>query len=105
MTGHGLAREAGITYRQLDYWARCGYVRPDHEGGSGNRRVWPDLEVRITLLIGRLIDAGLRLPAAAEIARGAATAGDDVCSMLAPGVMLIISDDVGRRHVENTLPL
>jgi hypothetical protein len=28
---------AGITYRQLDYWARTGLVVPEHQG---RRRLW-----------------------------------------------------------------
>jgi len=34
-------RGTGITYRQLDYWARCGLITPEVEGhGSGSRRLW-----------------------------------------------------------------
>lgn len=47
---HGLA---GISYRQLDHWARQGWVTPSvdpGEGRSGRRRYSPDDVVRLDLL-------------------------------------------------------
>lgn len=44
---------AGITYRQLDHWARQGWVRPSldsGEGRSGRRRYAPGDVVRLDLL-------------------------------------------------------
>lgn len=42
------AEIAGISYRQLDYWARLGYVEPSGASatGSGSRRRWtlPDVQ-------------------------------------------------------------
>jgi DNA-binding transcriptional MerR regulator len=93
-TTHGVARATGVTYRQLDYWARLGLVRPLGNGsGSGVARRWPERELRVVALIGRLVRAGLTLDAAAGAARTAATAHDlhdveTVRVQLAPGVHL-----------------
>lgn len=71
-----VARAAGVTYRQLDYWARCGLVRAEHEGsGSGVPRRWCEHELHVAELLGRLTRAGLTLEAAAPIARGAVDDG------------------------------
>jgi hypothetical protein len=59
-----------LSYRRLDYWARCGYLRPAGEGrGSGTWRSWPEVEQRVAALMLRLVEAGLLVPVAAEIAR------------------------------------
>jgi len=69
------AAALGVSYRRLDYWARCGYLRPHGEGaGSGRRRRWSERELRVAALIVRLVDAGLTLPVAAQIARAAVVA-------------------------------
>jgi hypothetical protein len=101
---------SGVTYRQLDYWARAGYLRPVNErSGSGVHRDWPDLEVAITVLMSRLIEAGMTVPAASVIARdavGAMWAGtEDVMSVLAPGVVLIITEEASQRRIIDTAPL
>jgi len=101
---------SGVTYRRLDYWARMNYVRPVNEkSGSGVHRVWPDVEVAITVLMGRLIEAGMTVPAAAVVARdavGAMYAGtEDVMSVLAPGVVLILTEEASARRIIDTAPL
>lgn len=36
-----VAKRAGVTYRQLDYWLRKGWVEPaDPSGGTGDPRLW-----------------------------------------------------------------
>lgn len=36
-----IAKAAGVTYRQLDYWARRGYIIPYNDSfGSGDPRLW-----------------------------------------------------------------
>lgn len=68
----------GITYRQLDYWTRRGYLRPDNAGcGSGRQRRWSAAEQRICTLIIRLCRAGLDLGRAAEVARQAVGSGSN----------------------------
>lgn len=66
------ARAAGITYRQLDYWARMGYLRPTGNGrGSGYWRKWPYEERRIAVVMARLVNAGVAVPVSASAAREA----------------------------------
>ena len=54
---------AGITYRQLDYWARTGLVVPEIRGadGSGSQRLYSFRDVLMLKVIKRLIDAGISL--------------------------------------------
>ncbi|MBA3530120.1 MAG: MerR family transcriptional regulator [Propionibacteriaceae bacterium] len=54
---------AGITYRQLDYWARTGLVRPEVRAatGSGTSRLYSFRDILILKVIKRLIDAGISL--------------------------------------------
>lgn len=54
---------AGITYRQLDYWARTGLVKPEVRGatGSGTHRLYSFRDILILKVIKRLIDAGISL--------------------------------------------
>ncbi|WP_091533433.1 MerR family transcriptional regulator [Microlunatus soli] len=53
----------GITYRQLDYWARTGLVKPEIRGakGSGSQRLYSFRDILILKVIKRLIDAGISL--------------------------------------------
>ena len=65
---------AGITYRQLDYWARTGLVCPSvAAAGSGSQRLYSWGDVLKLRLVAKLLAAGLSLPkvraALAEIAR------------------------------------
>ncbi|HET9871893.1 MAG TPA: MerR family transcriptional regulator [Propionibacteriaceae bacterium] len=54
---------AGITYRQLDYWARTGLVTPTVRGatGSGTQRLYSFRDILLLKVIKRLIDAGISL--------------------------------------------
>jgi hypothetical protein len=44
----------GVTYRQLDYWCRCGILGPDHATnlGSGKRRTFTPSDVAVVKAIG-----------------------------------------------------
>lgn len=55
---------AGITYRQLDYWARTGLVEPSIRGanGSGSQRLYSFRDILILRIVKRLIDTGVSLP-------------------------------------------
>ncbi|AVV43807.1 MerR family transcriptional regulator [Streptomyces sp. P3] len=54
---------AGITYRQLDYWARTGLVepsvRPAH--GSGSQRLYSFRDVVVLKIVKRFLDTGVSL--------------------------------------------
>lgn len=58
----------GITYRQLDYWARTGLLRPsiNDANGSGTQRRYSYGDVIELKVIKRLLDAGLKLPQARQ---------------------------------------
>jgi DNA-binding transcriptional MerR regulator len=53
----------GITYRQLDYWARTGLVVPTVRGasGSGSHRLYSFTDMRVLKVVKRLLDAGVSL--------------------------------------------
>lgn len=55
----------GITYRQLDYWARTNLVRPSlvDAQGSGSSRRYAYGDLLMLKLVKRLLDGGLSLPA------------------------------------------
>lgn len=54
---------AGITYRQLDYWARTGLVVPEIRpaGGSGTQRLYSFRDILLLKVVKRLLDAGIAL--------------------------------------------
>ena len=54
---------AGITYRQLDYWARTGLVEPTVRSatGSGSQRLYSFKDILLLKVIKRLLDAGISL--------------------------------------------
>ncbi|HZG06178.1 MAG TPA: MerR family transcriptional regulator [Streptomyces sp.] len=54
---------AGITYRQLDYWARTGLVEPSIRPayGSGTQRLYSFRDVVVLKIVKRLLDAGVSL--------------------------------------------
>jgi DNA-binding transcriptional MerR regulator len=53
----------GITYRQLDYWARTGLVSPSIRDakGSGTQRLYSFEDIVRLRVIKRLLDAGVNL--------------------------------------------
>ncbi len=54
---------AGISYRQLDYWARTGLVVPEIRpaGGSGTQRLYSFRDILMLKVVKRLLDAGISL--------------------------------------------
>lgn len=62
-SGHQTSKIVGISYRQLDYWARTDLIRPSiadaHGSGSQRRYSYSDL-IKLKL-IKRMIDTGLSL--------------------------------------------
>lgn len=93
-SGRQAAEIVGITYRQLDYWARTDLIRPSlvDAAGSGSRRRYSYRDLLELKVVKNLLDAGIRL----ESVREAFTylrehLGEDVAS-----VNLVIS---GRHSV------
>lgn len=62
-TGAVASRAAGITYRQLDYWARTGLVEPTVQSakGSGSQRLYGFRDILVLKLVKRLLDTGISL--------------------------------------------
>ena len=54
---------AGITYRQLDYWARTGLVEPSirSAAGSGSQRLYSFRDILVLKVVKRLLDTGVSL--------------------------------------------
>ena len=54
---------AGITYRQLDYWARTGLVEPTVRAaaGSGSQRLYGFRDILVLRVVKRLLDTGISL--------------------------------------------
>jgi DNA-binding transcriptional MerR regulator len=54
---------AGITYRQLDYWARTGLVQPSVRpaAGSGSQRLYGFRDILVLKVVKRLLDTGISL--------------------------------------------
>ena len=54
---------AGITYRQLDYWARTALVVPTirSASGSGSQRLYSFKDILVLKIVKRLLDAGISL--------------------------------------------
>jgi DNA-binding transcriptional MerR regulator len=58
-----VCKAAGITYRQLDYWARTGLVEPAVRGakGSGSQRLYSFRDILVLKVVKRLLDTGVSL--------------------------------------------
>ena len=54
---------AGITYRQLDYWARTGLLQPSIRAarGSGSQRLYSFRDILVLKVVKKLLDAGVSL--------------------------------------------
>ena len=56
-------KAAGITYRQLDYWARTELVVPSVRpaAGSGSQRLYSFRDILVLRLVKKLLDSGVSL--------------------------------------------
>lgn len=116
-SGTKAAQVVGITYRQLDYWARTGLVRPTlaDASGSGSRRSYSYRDLLELKVIKNLLDAGIRLESVREVFDYLRThLNEDVVTahLVIDGAQVILCDgdeliDVVRRGqgVLNVLPL
>ena len=68
-SGTQAAKIVGITYRQLDYWARTDLIRPSmmEARGSGSRRQYSYRDLLELRVIKTLLDAGIRLEAVRDV--------------------------------------
>ena len=89
-SGREAADIVGITYRQLDYWARTDLIRPSlaDAKGSGSRRRYSYRDLIELKMIKTLIDAGQRLDRVRKAFDYLRDIGDDLTS-----VQLVIAGD------------
>ena len=72
----------GITYRQLDYWARTGLLRPSlaDAKGSGSQRLYSYRDVLELKVIKQLLDSGVNLQKARKAIEYLRDAGEDIAT-------------------------
>jgi len=89
-SGREAADIVGITYRQLDYWARTDLVRPSlaDARGSGSRRRYSYRDLIELKMIKTLLDAGQKLERVRAAFDYLRDLGDDLTS-----VQLVIAGD------------
>jgi len=118
-SGTQTAKIVGITYRQLDYWARTDLIRPSlaEAAGSGSRRQYSYRDLLELRMIKSLLDAGIKLESVREVFKNLReTVGGDIASanIVISGktsVVLRTSDQLielmsrGGQGVLNILPL
>jgi DNA-binding transcriptional MerR regulator len=68
-SGTHAAKVVGITYRQLDYWARTDLIRPSltDAAGSGSRRKYSYKDLLELRVIKTLLDSGIKLESVREV--------------------------------------
>jgi DNA-binding transcriptional MerR regulator len=80
--GPQVCKIVGITYRQLDYWARTNLLRPSisEARGSGTQRVYSYRDLLELKVIKRLLDAGVSLQSARRAIQVLRGSGSDVAT-------------------------
>jgi len=68
-SGTHTAKIVGITYRQLDYWARTDLIKPSlvEAAGSGTRRRYSYRDLLELRVIKTLLDSGIRLESVRDV--------------------------------------
>ena len=68
-SGTRTAQIVGISYRQLDYWARTNLIRPSlaDASGSGSRRRYSYRDLLELRVVKKLLDAGISLERVREV--------------------------------------
>ena len=82
-SGKRAADIVGITYRQLDYWARTDLIRPSlaDARGSGSRRLYSYRDLVELKVVKSLLDAGIKLESVREaFAYLRENLGDDIAA-------------------------
>ena len=116
-SGTRAAKIVGITYRQLDYWARTDLLRPSlaEAEGSGSRRQYSYRDLLELRMIKTLLDAGIRLESVRQVfayLRDHVTSDIASAHIVISGTQVVLCDgdeliDILRRGqgVLNVLPL
>ena len=98
-SGKKAAEIVGISYRQLDYWARTDLIRPSvaDAAGSGSRRQYSYRDLLELKVVKSMLDAGIKLESvrtAFEYLRE--NLGEDVASarlVIGGGRAVLVKDD------------
>src|SRR6478609_9156869 len=97
--GPQVCKIVGITYRQLDYWARTELVRPSvmDANGSGTQRLYAYRDLVELKVIKQMLDAGISLQSAREAVDALRAVDHDLASVRiviqGPSVVLAQSDE------------
>jgi DNA-binding transcriptional MerR regulator len=106
-SGREAADIVGITYRQLDYWARTDLIRPSlaDANGSGSRRRYSYQNLVELKMIKTLLDAGQKLERVREAFHYIRELGEDISAaqlVIAGNAVLLVKDedlvDVVNKH-------
>ncbi len=115
--GPQVCKIVGITYRQLDYWARTDLLRPSlvDAKGSGSQRLYGYQDLLELKVIKQLLDAGVKLQSARKAIDCLRQSGEDLAAanlvLGANGTVLAHSDEQlvdllrGGQGVFNVVPL
>jgi DNA-binding transcriptional MerR regulator len=82
-SGKRTAEIVGITYRQLDYWARTDLIRPSlaDAKGSGSRRQYAYRDLLELRIVKQLLDAGIKLETVRDVFKELRSlVGDEIAS-------------------------
>jgi DNA-binding transcriptional MerR regulator len=100
-SGKRTAEIVGITYRQLDYWARTDLIRPSLSDatGSGSRRLYAYADLLELRIVKQLLDAGSKLEMVRQVfAELRRLVGDDIASanLVIDGASVALALDDGQ---------
>jgi DNA-binding transcriptional MerR regulator len=100
-SGKRTAEIVGITYRQLDYWARTDLIRPSltDAHGSGSRRLYAYNDLLELRIVKQLLDAGIKLEMVRQVfAELRRLVGDDIASanLVIDGASVALALDDGQ---------
>ncbi len=115
-SGRTAAEIVGITYRQLDYWARTDLIRPDlaDAKGSGSRRRYSYTNLLELKLVKTMLDSGIKLESVRDAFEYLRSQGTDISAArlcISEGSATLIRDDaelidvVNRIHGQGVLNL
>jgi len=97
--GPQVCKIVGITYRQLDYWARTKLVLPSvmDANGSGTQRLYSYRDLVELKVIKQMLDAGISLQSARKAVESLRGFDEDLASvrivLQGPNVVLAQSDE------------
>ena len=115
-SGKAAAEIVGITYRQLDYWARTDLIRPElaDAKGSGTRRRYSYRNLLELKLVKTMLDSGIKLESVRDAFTYLRSEGTDISAarlVIAGTSAVLVSDDaemidvVNRYHGQGVLNL